>query len=321
MHSDLIQALRYKLQKRVRRLNAVSYHHFHATLKQFWAFLHAQPVLVGVLDELLPRFPDLGPHVEQQMTSHEVIVCDDEDENAAFAFLVLKRCVESGDAMTEAMIGHNFGGVNHHDHALEAFRVAFVDPLYEYLDEHLDDQRAVLAILRRYKHKCESFQRRKLYDLWHADTTKGEESLAFHLYEYLHDQGVGVTIEPYSESGRVDMIAAQGTDDPLVADAKVFTPDKGRPYLCHGFHQVYQYTLDYNEPFGYLVVFKACPEDLKFALPGQEQSVPFVTHNHKTIFLLTIDIYPHDKSASKRGYLKTYEVGVDDLIRAADAKE
>jgi hypothetical protein len=54
MNADLIQNLRYKVQKRVRRLNAVSYQHFHATLKQFWAFVHAQPILVGIVDELLP---------------------------------------------------------------------------------------------------------------------------------------------------------------------------------------------------------------------------------------------------------------------------
>jgi hypothetical protein len=319
MNAELIQTLRYKLQKRLRRLNAVGYRHFHATLQQFWVFVHSQPVLVGVLDELLPRFPDLGPHVEKQTRSREVIVCDDEDENAAFTYLVLKQCVESDDQMAEITIGHNLTSVNNHDNAVEAFRIAFVDPLYEYLDEHLDDQRAILALLRRYKHKCESFQRRVLFDLWNRDTSKGEESLAFHLYEYLHDQGVDVTVEPYSESGRVDMITAQNTEDPLVADAKIFNPekDKGRPYICHGFHQVYQYTLDYNEPFGYLVIFKTCPEDLKFSLPGQEQSVPFVTHNHKTIFLLTIDIYPHDTSASKRGYLKTYEIAVADLTREA----
>jgi hypothetical protein len=157
VNADLIQNLRYKLQKRVRRLNAVSWRHFHATLKQFWAFVHSQPLLVGILDEMLPRFQGLAPHVERQTSSREVIVCDDECENAAFGYLVLKRCVETtNDPMPEVRIGHNFTSVNHHDNALEAFRIAFVEPLYEYLDEQMDDQRAILALLQRYKHKCES---------------------------------------------------------------------------------------------------------------------------------------------------------------------
>ena len=48
MNAGLIQNLRDKLQKRVRRLNAVSHSQFHGTLKQIWAFLHAQPILVGI---------------------------------------------------------------------------------------------------------------------------------------------------------------------------------------------------------------------------------------------------------------------------------
>ena len=246
------------------------------------------------LDELLPRFLDLAPHVEKQVNSKEVIVWEDETKNAAFAYMILKKCVESDSRNIEALIGLKMIFEQDHDKALKAFQTAFVEPVYEYLDEQMDDQRAILALLRRYKHKCESFQRRRLYDLWDSDTTKGERSLAFHLYEYLHDQGLNLTIEPYSESGEVDMVAAQNSDDPLIADAKIFNPEKGKgkPYICHGFHQIYQYTLDYNEPFGYLIIFKTSPEDLKFALTGQEQSVPLVVHNHKTIFLLTYPFTP-----------------------------
>ncbi|WP_149114168.1 hypothetical protein [Limnoglobus roseus] len=222
----------------------------------------------------------------------------------------------------ELKVARNISSVRGADEVFEAFRIAFVDPLYEYLDEQIDDQRAILSVLRRYKHKCESFQREHLFKLWSDDTGRGEKSLAFHLYEYLHDQGINLTIEPYSESGMVDMVAAQGTEDPLVADAKIFNPakGKGKPYICHGFHQIYSYTLDYNEPFGYLVIFKTSPDDLKFAVEGQEQSVPFLTHNHKTIFLLTIDVYPHTESASKRGYLKSVEITKEDLVRAAEDK-
>jgi hypothetical protein len=321
MNANLVQNLRDKLQKRYRRLNGLGFQLFGSALKQFWGFVHSQPVFVGIIDELRPRFPALEATAERQATTRQAIVCDDENENVAFSYLVLKRCVEATQQqMLEVRIGQNLTTVNHHDNAVEAFRVAFVEPLYEYLDEQTNDQRAILSLLRRYKHKCESFQRRQLYAAWNADTSKGEEILAFHLYEYLHDQGVEVTIEPYSESGKVDMIAAQNSDDPLVADAKIFNPEKGKgkPYICHGFHQIYQYTLDYNEPFGYLVIFKTCPEDLKFTLEGQEQSVPFITHNHKTIFLITIDIYPHEQSASKRGYLKVYSLTPDELVRSAE---
>jgi hypothetical protein len=206
--------------------------------------------------------------------------------------------------------------------AYSFFRWAFVEPFLNHLDQALNDQRAILALLRRYKHKCESFQRQWLFDQWKENTQKGEERLAFHMYEYLHDQGIDLTIEPYSESGRVDMVAAQNSDDPLIADAKIFNPakSKGKSYICQGFRQIYQYTIDYNETFGYLVIFKTCANDLKLALTSQEQATPFVIHNHKKIFVVTIDVFPHDKPASKRSLPKTIEITQDDLIREASQK-
>jgi hypothetical protein len=199
--------------------------------------------------------------------------------------------------------------------ALNAFRQTFLEPVYEYLDEQLDDQRALLALLRRYKHKCEWFRRDALFTLWQADTSKGERVLADDLYEYLHDQGLDFTIEPSSASGKPDLISAQVGKEKLIADAKIFGDGTPKAYLAKGFHQIYQYTLDYNQPFGYLVVFKTCENDLKFPMADQEQSIPFLARNNKTIFFVVIDICPHEKTASKRGVLKTIEITEADLIQ------
>jgi len=133
------------------------------------------------------------------------------------------------------------------------------------------------------------------------------------LYEYLHDQGLDFMIEPFSVSGEVDLIAAQKTDDPLIADAKIFTSRKGKTDFARWFNQIYIYTCDYNEPFGYLIIFKICEEDLRFALTNQTQSTPFVIHNNKTIFLITIDIFPYEAPASKRGLLKAIEINEQDF--------
>lgn len=134
--------------------------------------------------------------------------------------------------------------------------------------------------------------------------------LARELYEYLHDQGLQLHVEPESASGRVDMITSQTGKDRLVADAKLFNPERGqdRGYLVKGFRQVYDYTKDFNESFGYLVIFKTCEQDLSIPTQHQDSSVPFVIHNNKTIFLLVIDIFDYPESASKRGKLKTYEI-------------
>jgi hypothetical protein len=229
---------------------------------------------------------------------------------------VVQKCVESADASIEYSLVTQYQ-VYEDPACLDFFRDCFVEPLYEYLDEQLDDQRALLALLRRYKHRCEWFRREALLALWQKDKAKGERALAEDLYEYLHDQGLEFAIEPSSASGKPDLISAQVGDERLIADAKVFKDGTGKSYLASGFHQIYQYTLDYNQPFGYLVIFKTCEDDLKFPMADHEQSIPFLVHNNKTIFFVVIDICQHEATASKRGVLKTIEITEADLISKA----
>ena len=203
----------------------------------------------------------------------------------------------------------------------EYFVETFVEPLFDYIDEQIDDHRTTLALLRKYKHRVEWFFRNELRKRFEADTRKGEKILAMDLYAYLHDQGLDFSIEPSSISGEADLISAQTGTERLVADVKIFDPErsKGISYICSGFNQVYQYTKDYNAPFGFLVIFKTCREDLAVCARGQDSSVPYFTHNNKTIFILVIDIFDYPESASKRGHLKSHELLEADLIRTIEA--
>ena len=315
MDKEYIQNVRYKLQKRVRRVNSSEYQVFHYVLKQFWGFLHDQPLFLGIMQELSLKADRVADDVEKIFSGRNAIVFDSEEDNAAAAYLVIKRCVESDKGDIEIKIAHNYSNESKHNDALEAFKDIFVEPFYEYLDENLDDSGFILSLLRRYKHKCEWFLRNLLYSTWEKDTRKGEKLLALHLYEYLHDQGVEFSIEPSSASGEADLVSAQNTDEPLIADAKIFNPEKGKgkDYIAKGFRQIYTYTLDYNEPMGFLIIFKTCEEDLKLPFANQAQMTPFVQHNNKTIFFLVVDVYPYEKSASKRGKLEFVELTEDVL--------
>jgi len=115
-------------------------------------------------------------------------------------------------------------------------------------------------------------------------------------------------------------VAAQTEEEPLIADAKIFNPEKGkgRSYLADRFHQVYTYTQDHNQPIGYLVIFNVTEDKLNFALSDVAQSTPYVTHNGKTIFFLEVDIYSYERSASQHGKLNTHEITKDYLIREAE---
>jgi len=171
----------------------------------------------------------------------------------------------------------------------------------------------MLALLMRYKHRSEWFQREKLWEYSKIER-RAEKALALDLYSYLYDQGIDFVIEPSSITGEIDLIASQDTDDPVLLDAKVFDGEgRGKSYIRKSFNQIYTYTQQYNEPFGYLVIYKTCERDLRFSLK-QSGNIPSLVHNHKTIFLITIDIYPHPKPVSQRPPIQATEIAEKELI-------
>jgi hypothetical protein len=314
MDSEYLQNLRYKLQKRVKKLNSTGIEVFHGSIISFWGFLQNHPILAGILEDLGHRCPE--KEAQKIFENSKGSIFHTELENAALSYFVIKKCVESASGGIEARIGKIYvTQAGKYDEALERFNNIFLETLYEYLDENIDDQRVILALLRRYKHKCEWFQRDNLIRL----SELGERKLAEHLYEYLYDQGLNFVIEPKSASGEADLVSIQKGEEPLIADAKIFDNNgRGKSYICKGFNQIYTYTRDYNEPFGYLVIYKICEEEPKFLLANQTQSTQSVIHNNKTIFLITIDIFPYETTASKRGTLKIIEITEEDLIKAVE---
>lgn len=317
MNTEYIQSIRYKLQKRVRRLQSVGYEIYYSTLTHFEKFLQTNPIYMGIIEDLIQRHPFAEEKAEKIYREHEDIPGEDEVENAAISYFVIKKCLDSDSWNDLLQIAYNYTNESGYDDAIEKFNSVFLDPLYEYIDEQIDDQGAILFLLEKYKHKCEWFRREELYQKWENATKRGEKILALHLYEYLHDQGMNFTIEPWSVSGEVDLISIQRSDEPLIADVKIYNPNKskGKDYIGKGVNQIYTYTLDYNEPFGYLIIFNTSGTDLKLNLSGQSRSVPFLVHNNKTIFIVTIDIFPHETTASKRGSIKTTEITEKDLIK------
>ncbi len=320
MDSDFVQGLRYKLQKRFRRLNGAGWQMFPSHLRSLWDFMQQTDVLRGVLTDLERRSETYEPDAERIFASREALLPVDEAEAIGLGYWVVKKCIEvqrESRQQPEVDIGFAYGSGTKLDDAVEKFREYFVEPLYEYVDEQLDDQRAVLSLMVKYKQKCEWFRRDDLFALWSSGTQHGERTLARHLYEFLHDQGVQFHIEPSSASGEADLVEVQRSDERLILDAKIFDPASGRgkDYLARGVNQVYIYTSDYNQPVGYLVVYKVCPDDLRLALTNESSFVPFLVHNNKTIFILVVDIFRHEKTASKRGAIKPIEITETDLIK------
>ena len=210
MQSNYIQNVRYKLQKRVRRLNASSPSEFLHVLKQFWVFFESYPILATVTEELLAKFPFVGTDVAKLLRGQGL--GENEAEGAALACEALKRHAAQDNPLFFARFAsvEMAGGKS----PLDTFRQLYLEPFYEYVDEHLDDRNFILYCLERYKRTCEWFERDRLFELWNTETQRGEKQLALDLYKYLFEQGVEFHIEPWSASGEADMVATQASDDP-----------------------------------------------------------------------------------------------------------
>lgn len=313
MNPLFIQNLRYKLQKRISRLNSADDGDlFIITLSQFFIYFEKQPTFSGIVEILLSRFPNLDETINKIVSDNQNLYGESEEEAAAIGYLVLKELIDKPDSIFD--IGYAYRRTGETHEALEVIKEIFVEPFYEYVDENLDDQRAMLALLMRYKHRSEWFLREKLWD-YSKTERRAEKTLAIDLYSYLFDQGIDFAIEPSSITGEIDLIASQQSDDPLLLDVKVFDGDgRGKSYIRKGFNQIYTYTQQYNEPFGYLVIYKTCERDLRFSLK-HDSNIPIVTHNHKTIFLLTIDIFPNPKPVSQRSPIQAVEITEEELVK------
>jgi hypothetical protein len=307
MQDKFVQAIRYKLQKRVRRLNSANVQQFPFLLRSFLDYLDTSPILTGIRDELLARASKHEPQASvDRILAGEARYGTSEEEMAAMGYLLLTKYAEDPQKNGVTLLQKVYRQGSKYDEVLDRARETFLEPFYEYLDEHIDDQQAILYFLRRYKHRCEWFHSDHLRKLVADETQKGEHVLALDLYEFLHGEGINFHIEPESASGIADLVADQVGDDRVVADAKIFWPErgKGKAYLISAFNQAYTYARDYNEPCAYLVIYRMCKEDVHFLLPATSAMFPCLSLNNKTVFLILVDICEYGASASKRGTIE-----------------
>jgi hypothetical protein len=312
-----LNALQRKLADRIESLTSHELDSTPLAIKRFLTFVEQSPLLCGILDELRSKRPSCWISGQLEQLRASLPIGGENDLDAAIiGYYVLRDFGNHSNIIVQTS---RYYGEAHDDNTyLQRFWKLFLEPFRLFLTEALVDEQVMLYFLQKYKHRCEWFRREQLHHLATDETGKAESSLAFDLYKYLHDQGIDFSIEPISASGCPDLITEQVGDDRVVADAKVFWPErsKGKPYIISGFNQVYTYLRDYNEPFGYLVIFKMCKDDLKFMVPPTTAMFPSLSHNNKTIFFVVVDICQYESTASKRGQLKVHEITADDLIHA-----
>ncbi|TNF24096.1 MAG: hypothetical protein EP329_25920 [Deltaproteobacteria bacterium] len=206
--------------------------------------------------------------------------------------------------------------------SVDRIRDTAVESVYEFFDEALDSRNTVLALLGKYKHRCEWYRRHRLRKLVDDDPERrhGEDAFVFDLYEYLHDHGVDFRIESKTASGEPDLVLEQGSGQRVVVDGKLIRQGQGgtksKSTLVKGFRQVLDYCRDKQEPVGYLAVFVL--DDLRFEFESAEtdDAFPCLRLDGTTVYYVFVDLADHPKTASARPKPQVVRVALADVVNA-----
>ena len=300
-----LQDLRVRLQERRNRLLKTNFMTFDTELRYFLQFLDENTFTRSMLVTLETKsLVDYEQWASELSGKREVQFPENEEGRAMVCYCILKRCVDEEHSDKAWDWGLKFGSETKFDAMLRAFSDAVVDPFVNFLYDQIDDGGNVLYQIERFKLKAEWFRRKELYNHYQGDTSVGEASLDLELRASLFDGGIDYPFsQPSSPSGKVDIVALLGSDDPLVLEVKVFDTklSKGKSHLRQGFHQVLRYANDYNQSLGYLVIFNCSERQLVISTEeaSEAEFPPRIGYGGKTVFVIPIDIHPVTASASK----------------------
>jgi len=301
--------LRFELQRRKNRVRRAAYRAVVAELIIFFDFLKQHAPLQGLLEELHHNLPDYDEWFSKMRNERRIILPETEEERVKLCLSFLEHCINSRDEQKPYNVALFIGSTGSHvSNHIEFYLEHFFMPFYEYLDAHIEEYSSVLYLIEKFKLRTQWFDREKLFKLYLEDTSKGEKILDQTLRQYLFDHGIEYPFsQPASPSGRADIVASLHTPDPVIIELKIFDPNKnyGKAYIRKGFRQIYDYTNDYNKTGGYLVIFNVCDKDLQFKLSSSEKPQR-VELDDKVIFLVVVDIFCDERSASQRGPLEPY---------------
>lgn len=326
MDQLLVQRTRYRLQARVRRARSCNIHFLPTALRYLFQFIESDPVLGPTFTTVVATYPDLPEQVENAKRARQHLTGETESEQVALSVHLLRKITKIEDGRGLVPLNAVLGCPSHKMSEIADFvRDHYLEPLHEYLDEQIDYRNVLLGVIRQYKHQREWFGRERLRAIpaGHEGKT-GERALCVDLYEYLYEQGVEFTVETESASGRIDLLIHQGDDrSTLPIDAKYIRdgdePAKITKTIAAGFRQVYDYCCDFQQPIGYLVIFKETSRTIDIV--GEiDDSFPALRVGNRTIYFVEVDMCSYEgsdgqrRSASRRGRAEVVRLSSAELI-------
>ena len=316
-----LRNLRDHLQERRDRVYRCGRTTYQTELSYFLDYLDDDPYVKGLLTALDAEVSqDFETWAERPFgPSGSVRFPNTEAGRAKMCIGLLKQCAAEQHGNDLFFWGRKFGGDVDFDLACRAFTENVVDPLINYLRDRVEEARNVLFAIQRFKLKTEWFTNADLFIRYTQDTSRGEAHLEQALRAGLFEGGIDYPFsQPASPSGKADVVALLGSDDPMVLEVKVFDPGKSRGvrHLQQGFHQVLRYANDYNENSGYLAIFN-CSENQMVVVDGDSEFTEYpirIIHSNTTVFVFVINVHPDMASASRENPSNRVVIDRRDLV-------
>jgi len=264
-----------------------------SNLSLFFDFLNEEHFFNSLLDDLIA---DGLPTDYPAILDREVNYPDDYREKLRVCLATLYK-VKNKKVTPFGLVSMVTGIRNTNDQTL-LFLELFFNPFYDYLLEKLLVFDNLLYLLIRFKASSEWYTKDTLFSSYLEDTSKGEVTLDKKLREFLFNAGIDYPFStPKSPSGETDILTYI-KERPLPIEVKVFK-GANKAEIKQGFVQAVSYSIDYNSPIGYLVVFNVSENNLMFQLKNNR--APYrITYGDKTIFIIVININSQMKTASRR---------------------
>ena len=299
--------LRSKLRERFSRLRGLDGVSYADQCRYLLNFIQSNSYCNGLLMELeASTSVDVLAWINARDKDPHLAFPETEEERARICYRLLKIGVEAQQRPLDQYLqcGRWFGRRTTSEPLLRQCTEGIVKPLIDFLCDSIDDEENLLHLIERFKLKCEWFRREELYAKYSNNPGTGEADLTNELRASLFDAGIDFPFsEPESPSGKADTVASLGTPSPLVLEAKVYDPERGKRTrnLWQGFHQVFRYAEDYYSSVGYLVIFNCSNQELVMTPEvGAEPEYPVrIDYGGKTFFVITINVNPDRPSASK----------------------
>jgi hypothetical protein len=339
MDPQLVQRTRYVLRSRVRRTQTCPIALFPSACKQLVDWLSNHPIFSSLIRQLetravadVERIRALSSNNQMQggVTPLGQYTATTIDDHAAICWAITH--LVSQIAPNLGTIRGIYNAINNYltdddsfvdlDKTVETIRDVAIDGLFEYLDEKLDSRNITYGLLLKYKQRSEWFHRSRLRAIADGEFEgkSGEKALAVDLQEYVFDQQVEFVIEPVSASGETDLVLKDPEGGRLILDDKYIAEDASRSEivrkLSEGFHQVYRYCVDFNEPDGYLVVFIRSAKRIALELE-QSDGARFLRLGGKNIYYIEVHV-SEEPSASRSGRAEEIQISRDELIKTVE---